>query len=195
MNPIWRRARTPVVTPLSDESLLAGMSVGDRDAAAAFVRRYQARVYGLALTVVGIPALAEEVAQEAFVKAWRYAAAYDARRGPVAAWLLTITRNAAIDTVRYRRETPMDPEVLTRALLDDRDRQAEPADRVAASEQVRTALQALPDDQRRAVVLMTFYGLTARDIAERDGIPLGTVKSRVRRGLAAMRERLGASDG
>ena len=195
MNPIWRRARTPVVTPLSDESLLAGMSVGDRDAGAAFVRRYQARVYGLALTVVGIPALAEEVAQEAFVKAWRYAAAYDARRGPVAAWLLTITRNAAIDTVRYRRETPMDPEVLTRALLDDRDRQAEPADRVAASEQVRTALQALPDDQRRAVVLMTFYGLTARDIAERDGIPLGTVKSRVRRGLAAMRERLGASDG
>lgn len=195
MNPIWRCARTPGVTPLSDESLLAGMSVGDRDAAAAFVRRYQARVYGLALTVVGIPALAEEVAQEAFVKAWRYAAAYDARRGPVAAWLLTITRNAAIDTVRYRRETPMDPEVLTRALLDDRDRQAEPADRVAASEQVRTALQALPDDQRRAVVLMTFYGLTARDIAERDGIPLGTVKSRVRRGLAAMRERLGASDG
>lgn len=195
MNPIWRCARTPVVTPLSDESLLAGMSVGDRDAAAAFVRRYQARVYGLALTVVGIPALSEEVAQEAFVKAWRYAAAYDARRGPVAAWLLTITRNAAIDTVRYRRETPMDPEVLTRALLDDRDRQAEPADRVAASEQVRTALQALPDDQRRAVVLMTFYGLTARDIAERDGIPLGTVKSRVRRGLAAMRERLGASDG
>ena len=195
MNPIWCCARTPVVTPLSDESLLAGMSVGDRDAAAAFVRRYQARLYGLALTVVGIPALAEEVAQEAFVKAWRYAAAYDARRGPVAAWLLTITRNAAIDTVRYRRETPMDPEVLTRALLDDRDRQAEPADRVAASEQVRTALQALPDDQRRAVVLMTFYGLTARDIAERDGIPLGTVKSRVRRGLAAMRERLGASDG
>lgn len=195
MNPIGRCARTPVVTPLSDESLLAGMSVGDRDAAAAFVRRYQARVYGLALTVVGIPALAEEVAQEAFVKAWRYAAAYDARRGPVAAWLLTITRNAAIDTVRYRRETPMDPEVLTRALLDDRDRQAEPADRVAATDQVRTALQVLPDDQRRPVVLMTFYGLTAREIAERDGIPLGTVKTRVRRGLAAMRERLGASDG
>jgi RNA polymerase sigma-70 factor (ECF subfamily) len=183
------------VTQLSDESLLAGMSVGDRDAAAAFVRRYQARVYGLALTVVGIPALAEEVAQEAFVKAWRHAAAYDARRGGVATWLLTITRNAAIDTVRYRRETPMDPDVLTRALLDDRERRAEPADQVATTHQVRAALRTLPAEQRRPVVLMTFYGLTARDIAERDGVPLGTVKTRVRRGLAALRDRLGATDG
>lgn len=183
------------MTPLSDESLLAGMSVGDRDAAAAFVRRYQTRVYGLALTVVGIPALAEEVAQEAFVKAWRHAAAYDPRRGPAAAWLLTITRNTAIDTVRYRRETPMDPEVLTRALLDSRDQRAEPADQLAAADQVRGALRTLPTEQRRPVVLMTFYGLTAREIAERDGIPLGTVKTRVRRGLAVLRERLGASDG
>ena len=183
------------MTPLTDESLLAGMAVGDRDAAAGLVRRYQARVFGLALTVVGIPALAEEVAQESFVKAWRHADAYDARRGPVATWLLTITRNTAIDTIRYRRETPMDPDVLTKALLDDRDAHPEPGDQVAASDQVRTALRGLPEDQRRPVVLMTFYGLTARDIAERDGVPVGTVKTRVRRGLAALRERLGATDG
>jgi RNA polymerase sigma-70 factor (ECF subfamily) len=74
---------------LSDEILLAGMAGGDQDAAAAFVRRYQARVYGLALTVVRSPALAEEVAQEAFLKAWRHAGTYDARRGRVATWLLT----------------------------------------------------------------------------------------------------------
>lgn len=183
------------MTPLSDESLLAGMAVGDRDAAAAFVRRYQARVYGLALTVVGIPALAEEVAQESFVKAWRHAAAHDPRRGSVATWLLTVTRNTAIDTIRYRRETPMDPDVLTSTLLDERDQRAEPADHVAATDQVRAALRTLPAEQRRPVVLMTFYGLTARDIAERDGVPLGTVKTRVRRGLAALRERLGATDG
>ena len=113
----------------------------------------------------------------------------------MASWLLTITRNTAIDTIRYRRETPMDPEVLTKVLLDDRDTHPEPADQVAASDQVRAALRALPDDQRRPVVLMTFYGLTARDIAERDGLPVGTVKTRVRRGLAALRERLGATDG
>jgi RNA polymerase sigma-70 factor (ECF subfamily) len=182
------------VTPLTDESLLAGMSVGDADAAAGFVRRYQARVYGLALTVVGSPALAEEVAQEAFVKAWRHAAAYDVRRGSVATWLLTITRNTAIDAVRYRRETPMDPDLLTRSLLDDRDERPEPGERVAATDQVRSALRSLPAEQSRPVVLMTFYGLTARDIAERDDLPVGTVKTRVRRGLAALRERLGAAD-
>jgi RNA polymerase sigma factor (sigma-70 family) len=182
------------VAPLTDESLLAGMSVGDPDAAAAFVRRYQARVYGLALTVVGIPALAEEVAQEAFVKAWRHAAAYDARRGGVATWLLTITRNTAIDAIRYRREAPMDPDQLTRMLVAERDLTAEPAETVATRDQVRSALHGLPRDQSRPVVLMTFYGLTAKEISERDGVPIGTVKSRVRRGLGALRDLMGARD-
>ena len=183
------------MTPLTDESLLVGMAVGDQDAAAAFVRRYQARVYGLALTVVAIPALAEEVAQESFVKAWQHAAAYDARRGRVATWLLTITRNAAIDAVRYRREVPLDPDVLTAKLVADQDPSAEPADRFATMDHIRGALRQLPLEQSRPVVLMTFYGLTAKDIAERDGLPVGTVKSRVRRGLGALRDRLGASDG
>lgn len=183
------------MTFLSDESLLAGMAVGDPDAAAAFVRRYQARVYGLALTVVAIPGLAEDVAQESFVKAWRHAAAYDARRGRVATWLLTITRNAAIDAVRYRRETPMDPDVLTAMLVADQDRSAEPEHLFAVSDEIRRALRQLPLEQSRPVVMMTFYGLTAKDIAERDGIPVGTVKSRIRRGLGSLRERLGASDG
>jgi RNA polymerase sigma-70 factor (ECF subfamily) len=182
------------VTPLTDESLLAGMAVGDQDAAAAFVRRYQGRVYGLALTVVAVPAVAEEVAQEAFVKAWRHADSYDARRGRVATWLLTITRNAAIDAVRYHKATPMDPDVLTARLVADEDRSDEPAARFATTDQVRGALRALPLEQSRPVVLMTFYGLTAKDIAEREGIPVGTVKSRIRRGLGALRDRLGAPD-
>jgi RNA polymerase sigma-70 factor (ECF subfamily) len=181
------------VPPLSDESLLAGMAVGDQDAAAAFVRRYQARVYGLALTVVGSPAVAEEVAQEAFVKAWRHAAAYDVRRGRVATWLLTITRNTAIDAVRYRRESPMDPDVLTGVLLAG-DTDPETADRWMTTDEIRDALRTLPENQSRPVVLMTFYGLTAKEIAERDGVPVGTVKTRVRRGLGALRERLGARD-
>src|SRR5262245_475478 len=78
---------------LSDDSLLAGMAMGDAAAAAAFVRRYQPRVYGLALTIVGSNAVAEEVAQEAFLRIWRSATAYDARRGQVGTWVLTITRN------------------------------------------------------------------------------------------------------
>jgi len=181
------------VAALTDESLLAGMAVGDADAAAAFVRRFQSRVYGLALTVVGIPALAEEVAQESFVKAWRHAAAYDVRRGRVDTWLLTITRNSAIDAIRYRRETVMDPDALAAVLLAG-DRRGAESDGLAEGEDLRSALRRLPAEQRRPVVLMTFYGLTAREIAARDGIPLGTVKTRVRRGLAALRERLGARD-
>ena len=193
MKPSRPGARTTGVPPLSDESLLAGMAVGDEDAAAAFVRRYQARVVGLAMTVVGNRAVAEEVAQEAFVKAGRHAASYDVRRGRVTTWLLTITRNTAIDAVRYRRETPMDPDILTNVLLAG-DTSPDTADRWTTTEEIRDALAALPPNQSRPVVLMTFYGLTANEIAERDGLPLGTVKTRVRRGLGALRERMGARD-
>ena len=193
MKPSRPGARTTGVPPLSDESLLAGMAVGDEDAAAAFVRRYQARVVGLAMTVVGNRAVAEEVAQEAFVKAWRHAASYDVRRGRVTTWLLTITRNTAIDAVRYRRESPMDPDILTNVLLAG-DTSPDTADRWTTTEEIRDALAALPPNQSRPVVLMTFYGLTANEIAERDGLPLGTVKTRVRRGLGALRERMGARD-
>lgn len=105
------------MVPLSDESLLAGMADGDQRAASAFIRRYQARVFGLALTIVGRPAIAEEVAQEAFLKAWRHAATYDAVRGRVSTWLLTITRNTAVDAVRYGHEDPMDPDLVTAKLI------------------------------------------------------------------------------
>ena len=181
------------VVALSDESLLAGMANGNQDAAATFVRRYQARVYGLALTVIGVPAVAEEVAQETFVKVWRHASTYDARRGRVSTWLLTITRNAAVDAVRYRHEDPMDPSLLV-AMLSPR----QPADSEEATRDtslvLRAALAELPPGQREPILLMTFSGMTAKEIAARDAVPLGTVKTRVRRGLRAMRERLEVRD-
>jgi RNA polymerase sigma-70 factor (ECF subfamily) len=180
------------VVALSDESLLAGMANGNQDAAASFVRRYQARVFGLALTVIGEAAVAEEVAQETFVKAWRHASTYDARRGRVSTWLLTITRNAAVDAVRYRHEDPMDPSLLVAMLLP-----AEPQDDGGTADTslvLRQALAALPPGQREPILLMTFSGMTAKEIAIRDNVPLGTVKTRVRRGLQAMRERLEVRD-
>ena len=97
---------------VSDDGLIAGMAAGDAQATAAFVRRFQARVFGLALSIVGVPAVAEEVAQEAFVRAWRFAGGYDPRRGTVVGWLLAITRNAAIDARRLVRDRPYDPQVL-----------------------------------------------------------------------------------
>src|ERR671915_2505022 len=105
-----------VVRELSDESLLAGLGSGDPDAAAAFVRRFQRRVFGLTLSILRDPAAAEEAAQESFVRAWRHAAAYDPRRGTVAAWLLTIARSAAIDRARLRPVTPTDPDVIAAQL-------------------------------------------------------------------------------
>src|SRR5918999_1223300 len=84
----------------SDEALFAGFATGDRETGTVFVRRFQARVFGLALVITRDPSDADEVAQDAFLRAWRYAASFDARRGSVAGWLLGITRNLALDRVR-----------------------------------------------------------------------------------------------
>src|SRR4051812_45733594 len=92
---------------LADDALVAGLAVEDADAATAFVRRFQAKVYGMAVSVTRDPTLADDVAQEAFLRAWRSASTYDSVRGSVNAWLLTITRNVAIDAVRARRTTPV----------------------------------------------------------------------------------------
>jgi RNA polymerase sigma-70 factor (ECF subfamily) len=179
----------------TDESLLAGMAAGDAHAAAEFVRRYQARVFGLAMTIVGVPALAEEVAQEAFVRAWRFAGAYDPRRGGVANWLLAIARNAAIDAVRLARDQPYDPAALLELLArSDAGTTSGDPERVAETQRLRAALAHLPPEQVVAVVLAAVYGLSAREIAEREGIPLGTAKTRIRLGLHRLRDHLEVSD-
>jgi RNA polymerase sigma factor (sigma-70 family) len=176
---------------LSDETLLAGMGSGDPNHAAAFVRRFQSRVYGLALTMLRDPELADEVAQETFVRAWRHAASYDARRGRVPAWLLTITRNLAIDRARLRPVTPADPDVIA-SQLDVSEHDSMPD--VAERDRVREAIGTLPRDQRRALVLAVYAGRTAREISELDDIPLGTVKTRIRAAMLRLREALEVRD-
>jgi RNA polymerase sigma factor (sigma-70 family) len=179
------------VWTVSDDALLAGMAAGDPDAASAFVGRFQRRVYGLALTITGDPRTAEDCAQEALVRAWRHAGAYDPRRGSVAAWLLTITRNVAIDMTRVRRPIATAPETLR--ALDDRDWAAGPLERSVVAEdaqRLHNALLRLSEEQRRAVMLAGLYGYTAREIAEIDGIPLGTAKTRIRTALIRLRTML-----
>lgn len=175
-------------TSLSDEALLVGMGLGERTAANAFLKRFQARVYGLALSIVGDPLLAEDLAQEAFTKAWRNAGAYDPRRGAVSTWLLTITRNVSIDAVRLNRARPSEPDSL--ATLDIPSLDPGPAEAAVASDAahgVRAAVARLPVDQRRALVLAAFYGRTAQEIAGIEGIPLGTAKTRIRAGMIKLR--------
>ena len=181
---------------LSDESLLAGLALGEVDAATAFVRRFQARVFGLAQSLVGDPALAEDVAQEAFTRAWRHAAAFDVRRGSVVTWLLTITRNLAIDALRLRRSDPVDPDVLLSLVPPSPDRDpAEAAELGDATDRVARALASLPEGQRRALVRAAFYGRTAREISDSEGIPLGTAKTRIRSGLLKLRAELATARG
>lgn len=180
---------------LSDEALLAGLASGDAEAAAALIRRFQGRVYGLAYSIVGDAGAAEDVAQETFVRAWRHARAYDARRGRVATWLLSIARNIAIDTVRVRRSEPLDPATL--AALGGVSQDPQPEDRgvgAAETERVRGALEKLPEEQRRALVLAAFYGRTAREISELEAVPLGTVKTRIRTAMLKLRSALEVGD-
>jgi RNA polymerase sigma-70 factor (ECF subfamily) len=184
---------------LSDEALLAGLGSGDPEAAAAFVNRYQRRVFGMTLSILRDRQAAEEAAQEAFVRAWRHASTYDPRKGTVAAWLVMIARNVSIDMLPSHRPYPVDPEVLL-DLQDpgpsqepgpsqDRDSQLAPV-----SGPMREALMRLPAEQRRALVLAVFYGYTAREVSEQDGTPVGTVKTRIRAALMRLRSDLVVSD-
>ena len=182
-----------VVRKLSDESLLAGLGSGDPDAAVDFVRRFQRRVFGLTLSILRDRAAAEEAAQESFVRAWRHASTYDPRRGTVAGWLLTIARNVSINMLPTRRFDPIDPEVLL-ALEGRRSHEDRIEAQVVDSELLREPLARLPGDQRRALVLAAFYGFTAREISELDGVPLGTVKTRIRSAMLRLRAQLRVSD-
>lgn len=176
---------------LSDEALLAGLGAGDRKAADAFIQRFERRVFGLAVSVVRDRAIAEDVAQEALTRAWRHAEAYDPRRGTVLTWLLTITRNLAIDALRLSRPDLVSPSVLIDLVAASGERG--PAEAAIASDEgdcVRAAVARLPIDQRRALVLSAFHGRTAQEIADLEGIPLGTAKTRIRAGLNKLRAAL-----
>ncbi|MDE3086824.1 MAG: sigma-70 family RNA polymerase sigma factor [Acidobacteriota bacterium] len=178
--------RRPVVDDLSDEALLQGLALGEPGMDVAFIRRFQRRVFGLALSLVGDPALAEDISQEAFLRAWRHAPVFDSRRGSVATWLLAITRNLAIDALRLRRAVPADPESLV-ALEDGTAGPEAAAVGSDAASRLRQAIGALPVEQRRALVLAAFYGRTANEISTSEGIPLGTAKTRIRAGMQKLR--------
>jgi RNA polymerase sigma-70 factor (ECF subfamily) len=178
------------VDHVGDHVLLAGMAAGDEHMAVAFVRRFQRTVFGIALAVIGDARLAEDVAQQAFERAWRHAGLYDPRRGTVSAWLARITHNLAVDTVRGRRTSPVDPadlETLVDRITWSPERAALAAESAA---ELHAAINALPVIQRRALTLAAFRGMTAREIADVEHIPLGTAKTRIRTGLLRLNRAL-----
>ena len=176
---------------LADEVLLAGLGAGDAELAVAFVRRFQRIVFGVAVAVLGDPKTAEDVAQQAFEQAWRHAQMYDSRRGTVRAWLTRIAHNLAIDVVRSRQSTPVDPDDLPLLLTAMTDGPEHSPERLTVARdsaaELRRALGRLPASQARAVAMAGIYGMTARQVADTEGIPLGTAKTRIRDGMQKLR--------
>jgi RNA polymerase sigma factor (sigma-70 family) len=175
------------VEHMSDGALMAGLRLGDPEVPLAFVRRFQAHVFAVALAVTGESSLAEDVAQQTFERVWRRASTFDPERGDVRAWLTTVTRNMAVDALRVARPEPLDPADLIR-LLGPPEREPEAVSmRNEARDQLRRALRQLSPEQARALVMAGVYRMTAQEIAEREGIPLGTAKSRIRSAMQRLR--------
>ena len=176
-----------------DRALLGRIARQDQEALAALYDRHARVLYSLALRIVGDRELAQEVLQDTFLRCWNGAERYDPDRGQVMAWLTGVTRHRAIDLLRSR---PHQARLREGGPLPAPDRLAGPrqpdaGETVLLRRAMTTALAALSPAQREAIELAYFDGLTQTEIAQRQGEPLGTVKSRMRSGLERLRAALG----
>ena len=178
----------PAAPGPSDEHVLEAVGRGDHDALGELYDRFGRLAYGLAYRILRDRALAEDAVQEAFLAVWRSADAYKRERAKPSTWILTVVHRRAVDLVRReerRRGEPLEgaPEPASGSADEDvalRDRRAA----------VQSALAELPGDQRQAIELAYYGGLTQSELSERLGVPLGTVKSRMFAGLGRLRELL-----
>jgi RNA polymerase sigma-70 factor, ECF subfamily len=179
-----------------DARLAERIRAGQAEALGELYDRHASTALATALRVVGSREEAEDVVHEAFVAVWRKIDRFDAERGALRAWLMTVVRNRAIDRVRARRP---------RIDLDDADERSllrtgpnptwEAALARASASDIQTAMAALPDEQRHAIELAYFEGYTYREVADLTGVPPGTANGRLRLALAKLREALQGSSG
>lgn len=146
--------------------------------------RYSSIVYAVALRVLGDTGAAEDILQDVFLQLWRNPSAFDSARGSLGAWLAVITRNRAIDALRRRRPETDIEDVIVSVAPD----LAGEADRSRAAERVRGVLGSMSGPQRAALEMAYFEGLSHSEIATKTGEPLGTIKTRIRAGLIALRK-------
>jgi RNA polymerase sigma-70 factor, ECF subfamily len=178
-----------------DARLVQRMAQGDKQALAELYDRFSGPLYGTALRVLRDPTEAQDVVHDTFVALWEKAASFESSRGSAFAWAVTLVRNRAIDRLRMRRRRA---ELLSASAPDDLGYDENPVT-ASGSESaalgddarvVRAAVAALPVDQKRALELAFFSGLTQEEIARKLSEPLGTVKARIRRGLLKLRDSL-----
>lgn len=178
-------------THLSDEALIALVARGDDAALRELYDRVGRIAYGLAYRILRDDRLAEDAVQEGFLAVWRSAATYSAERAKASTWILTLVHRRAVDLVRREERRRAEP-------LEDPEREAAGASGSAEEsawlgferERVQAALRLLPDPQREAIELAYYGGYSQSELAERLGLPLGTIKSRMFAGLARLRELL-----
>ena len=181
--PLARRRR---VRERSDEELLDAIAAGEDDALGALYDRFGRVAYGVALRVLRDRALAEDAVQEAFLAVWRSAQSYRRERAKPATWILTLVHRRAVDLVRREDRGRSAP--LEQAWEPETSSVPEEADLRDRRSSVQAALRQLPADQQQALELAYYGGYTQSELAERLGIPLGTIKSRMFAGLTRLRE-------
>ncbi len=212
----WRGTRSPgqIDFPVSpqvskpeqmascrDETLMEQVARGDTHAFEELYDRYVRGCFGLAMKIVREPTLAEEVVQDVFVKLWTRPGAFSSERGKFSGWLLTLVHNRSIDKLRRLKAGGAGPVLPLEGTMDNdlnltdllADGTATPYDHAWTGEQsriVRAAIESLPSQQREAIVLAYFGGLTQKEIAERLQEPLGTIKTRTRSALTHLRRAL-----
>lgn len=167
-----------------DTDLMHRVAQGDEAAFRHLYEKYLDAVYSMALKITRDPNMAEDVAQEVFLRLWQRAEQYRSKRGRLLAWLLSITRNHAIDRIRYHNRRPVAEEEPDLTRLDTAKRTIWQA---FEDDVLRLSLDELPPEQRQCLELAFFYGLSHSDIADMLNVPLGTVKSRIRLGLQKLR--------
>jgi RNA polymerase sigma-70 factor (ECF subfamily) len=182
-------------TGFRDEELMSRLAGQDLGAFGTLYDRYSDLVYSVALRVVADSQVAEDVTQDVFLRVWRRPEQFDLRRGKFVTWLLSVTRNRSIDVRRsqgrrLRREAAPAADGESEDVLPSTDERDDPALATVLADDrraVRKALEVLPQEQKLAIQLAYFGGLTQQEIANQLGQPLGTVKTRIRLGMQKMR--------
>lgn len=188
--------RSPGHAQDSDERLVNTLVAGDSRALGMLWDRHARPAYSLALRMLRDPGWAEEVVQDVFLRLWRDPHAYDPSRGDLRRWLLTVTHHAAVDGLRGRRGSARARDAGPEPLEGMYHEEEDPADTAWANlraERVRAAISELPSAQREVIELAYFEGWSQSEVAKNTGLPLGTVKSRLRMGMKKLRASLGST--